>query len=97
VRAPAISVATSDVEPRFAGVAAAAANTATQIGGSVGTALLNSLAVAATASYAVAHGPSSTALVHGYATATGWSAGALALAAVVVVLCVRTPRPTKED
>jgi len=40
---------------------------------------------------------SSTALVHGYATATGWSAGALALAAVVVVLCVRTPRPTKED
>ena len=94
---PAISVATSDVEPRFAGVAAAATNTATQIGGSVGTAVLNSLAIAATASYAVAHGPSSTSLVHGYATATGWSAGALALAAVVVVLCVRTPRPTKED
>jgi Major Facilitator Superfamily len=92
---PAISVVTSGVEPRYAGVAAATANTAMQIGSSVGTAVLNSVAVAATASYVVAHRPGDTrdALVHGYATATGWSALTLALVAVLVVVLVRTPRP----
>jgi hypothetical protein len=94
---PAISVATSDVQPRYAGIAAATANTAMQVGGSVGIAVLNSVAVAATASYAVTHGPTSTALVHGYATATGWSAAALAVSAAAVVLLVRTPRPPKES
>ena len=81
------------------GVAAATANTAMQIGGSIGTAVLNTVAITATAAYAVAHGRPSgrDALVHGYATATGWSAGALAVAAAVVLLVVRTPRPTKED
>ena len=49
---PAISVATSGVEPRYAGVAAATASTAMQVGSSVGTAVLNSVAVAATAAYA---------------------------------------------
>ena len=92
---PAISVVTSGVEPRYAGVAAATANTAMQIGSSVGTAVLNSLAVAATASYVVANRPGDPrdALVHGYATATGWSALVLALVAVLVVVLVRTPRP----
>ena len=94
---PAISVATSDVEPRYAGVAAATATTAMQIGSSLGTAVLNSVAVAATASYAAVRsteqGASSTALVHGYATATGWSAATLAVVAVVVLGVVRTPHP----
>jgi EmrB/QacA subfamily drug resistance transporter len=90
---PAISVVTSNVEPRYAGVAAATANTSMQIGGSLGTAVLNSLAVAATASYA-ATADRSDALVHGYATATGWSALTLAVAAVLVLILVRTPRPT---
>ena len=94
---PAISVATSDVEPRYAGVAAATANTATQIGGSVGTAVLNSVAVAATASYAVAARPvehrAGARLRHGHRLVGGCPR----LGAVVVVLCVRTPRPTKED
>jgi EmrB/QacA subfamily drug resistance transporter len=88
---PAISVATSEVEPRFAGVAAATANTAMQVGSSVGTAVLNSLAVAATAAYSGAD--PRAALVHGYATATGWSACALAVTAVLVLVLVRTPRP----
>jgi EmrB/QacA subfamily drug resistance transporter len=71
---PAISIATSGVAPRHAGIAAAVATTAMQFGGSVGTAVLNSVAVAATARYATAHGPSATALVHGFATATATSA-----------------------
>jgi EmrB/QacA subfamily drug resistance transporter len=92
---PAISVATSGVDPRHAGVAAATANTATQVGGSVGTAILNSVAVAATASYAAAHpaGDPRTALVHGYATATGWSAIVAAATAILVVILIRVPRP----
>jgi EmrB/QacA subfamily drug resistance transporter len=92
---PAISVVTSRVEPRYAGVAAATATTAMQVGGSIGIAVLNSVAVAATASYVLSHGGSGPheALVHGYATATGWSALALALVAVLVVALVRTPRP----
>jgi EmrB/QacA subfamily drug resistance transporter len=88
---PAISVATSEVEPRYAGVAAATANTAMQVGSSVGTAVLNSIAVAATAAYAGTD--PRAALVHGYATATGWSAAALGVTAVLVLVLVRTPRP----
>ena len=91
---PAISVATSDVEPRYAGVAAATATTARQMGSSVGTAVLNSLAVAATAAYTAAHATAGrAALVHGYASATGWSALALLAVAMLVVVLVRTPRP----
>jgi predicted MFS family arabinose efflux permease len=95
---PAISVATTGVDPRHAGVAAATANTAMQVGGSLGTAVLNTLAVAATAAYSVAHAGDNAvdaqdALVHGYATATGWSALALTATAVVVVVLIRTPKP----
>ena len=99
---PAISVVTSGVEPRYAGVAAATANTAMQIGSSVGTAVLNSLAVGATAAYVATHrlsdaGGTHDALVHGYATATGWSALALAVVAVLVVVLVRDPNPKKKE
>jgi len=95
VMTPAISVATSGVEPRHAGAAAAVANTAVQVGGSVGTAALNSVAVAATARYATAHGPSTAALVHGYATAATVSSVALLLMAAVAAALVRTLRPTQ--
>jgi EmrB/QacA subfamily drug resistance transporter len=90
---PAISVATSGVDPRYAGVAAATANTAMQVGGSVGTAVLNSVAVAATGTYLFRHGSSAAALVHGFSTAAGWSALVLVAAAVLTVVLVRTPRP----
>jgi EmrB/QacA subfamily drug resistance transporter len=86
---PAISVATSNVEPRYAGVAAATANTAMQVGGSLGTAVLNSVAVAATSSYVARNGPSSAALVHGFSTATTCSALALAVTAAVTVVLIR--------
>jgi EmrB/QacA subfamily drug resistance transporter len=99
---PSISVATSGVEPRFAGVAAATVTTAMQIGGSVGTAVLNSLAVAATTSYVATHAPVDAAvrqagLVHGFADATAWSAAVLAGTAAVVLALVRTPRPTTQE
>jgi EmrB/QacA subfamily drug resistance transporter len=89
---PAISVATTGVEPRYAGVAAATANTAMQVGSSVGTAILNSVAVAATTAYVADHGRAaagSVALVHGYATATTWAAVALAVTAVTSLALIR--------
>jgi EmrB/QacA subfamily drug resistance transporter len=99
---PAISVATTGVDPRHAGVAAATANTAMQVGGSLGTAVLNTLAVAATASYAAVRADAAAvdaqdALVHGYATATGWSALALAATAVAVAALIHTPKPRPQQ
>ena len=65
----------------------AATNTSQQIGASVGTALLNTLAATAAASYLVAHpggaGAVAAATVHGFASAAAWAAGSLALGAVV--------------
>jgi hypothetical protein len=94
---PAISVATAGVDPRFAGVAAATANTAMQVGGSVGTAVLNTVAVSATSRYAATHGLSASALVHGSTAATTCSAATLVAGALAVALLVRTPRPERNS
>jgi EmrB/QacA subfamily drug resistance transporter len=90
---PSIGVATSDIEPRMAGIAAATANTAMQIGASVGTAALNTIAVDAAHGYA---GTALAATVHGFATATGSAAGVLVVVAVVVAAALRPSRPVQE-
>ncbi|HEY0951081.1 MFS transporter, partial [Nocardioides sp.] len=87
---PSIGVATSGVDLRLTGVAAATANTAMQIGSSVGTAVLNTVAVDATRGYA---GTPTAALVHGFATATGGAALALVAGAVLVVAFLRPAAP----
>ncbi|MBO0844590.1 MAG: MFS transporter, partial [Nocardioides sp.] len=80
---PAIQIVTAGVSPRDAGVAAATANVAMQVGGSLGVAVLNSIAVAATRGYAATD--PRAALVHGYATSARWVAAGLALVVVLVV------------
>ena len=65
---PSIGVVTSGVDPRQAGIAAATANTAMQIGSSVGTAVLNTVAVDATRGF---DGTPMAALVHGFADRDG--------------------------
>jgi EmrB/QacA subfamily drug resistance transporter len=79
------STALIRVRDRDAGVASALVNTTQQIGGSLGTALLNTLAATATASYIVAHGVAATqaGVVHGFAVAFAVGAGLLALGAIV--------------
>jgi len=70
--APAISSATFGVARQDSGVASAMVNTMQQVGGSIGTALLSTLAASATVSYASSHpGPGAGVLaaVHGYTTA----------------------------
>lgn len=87
---PAFSTATLGVAPRDTGVASAVAGTSQQIGASVGTALLNTLAAAATTAYIATHGQAVTAaaLVHGFAVAAGWAALILVGAAIAVGVLV---------
>jgi EmrB/QacA subfamily drug resistance transporter len=84
---PCISTATQNAEPKDVGVTSAMTNTSQQIGASIGTALLNTIAAAATATYLTAHAGGSDvqakATVHGYATASAWVAGIFVLAALI--------------
>jgi EmrB/QacA subfamily drug resistance transporter len=95
--APAMSTATLGVGPADAGVASAMVNTSQQVGGSVGTALLSTLAASATASFAGAGPPSpgvlAQATVHGYTTAFWWSAAIFAVGALVCALLLRSGVP----
>ena len=91
---PSIQTATLGVDREFAGVASAMVNTSQQVGGSIGTALLNTLAATAAADFVAAHAPATPqvladAALHSYATAYWWGAGAFALGAVVAALGFR--------
>ncbi|HEX4245765.1 MAG TPA: MFS transporter [Acidimicrobiales bacterium] len=84
---PCISTATNHADPRDVGVTSATTNTSQQIGASIGTALLNTVAATASAAYIASHtktaGLASRATVHGFAVASGWAAGILLLAGVI--------------
>ena len=79
--APAINTATAGVAREDSGVASALVNTMQQVGGSIGTSALSTIALTATTSYLAAHhtGPAAlaqaTAAVHGYTLAFTVSAG----------------------
>ena len=77
------STALINVHNEDSGVASALVNTSQQVGGSLGTALLNTIAATATANYLIAHGPSSAlaGTVHGFALAFLAGAGMLVLGA----------------
>jgi predicted MFS family arabinose efflux permease len=89
VMVPAFSRATLGVDRSQAGVAASIVNAASQLGGSLGTALLNSVAVGVTASYLALHHGGSAApagIVRGYTTASGVAALLLAAAGLIAFL-----------
>ncbi len=83
----ALNSATYGTGAADAGVAAALVNTNQQVGGSIGTALLNTLAASALTSYVLAHGRDplvlADAAVHSYVVAFWVSAAILAGSAVV--------------
>jgi EmrB/QacA subfamily drug resistance transporter len=91
--APAFSTGTIGLEPHDAGVGSATLNTSQQIGGSIGTALLNTLAASAAASYLVGKVHSkhieALATLHSYTTAFEWSALIFVLGAVVASLVLQ--------
>ena len=93
---PALSTATQGVEFRDAGVAAGAANTMQQVGGSIGTALLTAIAAQATARSLGGHltrsADASTvalAVTHGYSVGFQVAAGIFLGAAVICALLLR--------
>jgi hypothetical protein len=102
VVATAINTATVGVRPADSGIASALVNTSQQIGGSVGTALLNTLATTAAASFARSHATAvavlARATVHGNSVAFWAGAGVFAGGSVVcgLIVCGRTPQPTPD-
>jgi EmrB/QacA subfamily drug resistance transporter len=89
-----MQAATLGVDRSFAGVASAMVNTSQQVGGSIGTALLNTLAATAAADYVVAHTPVTEAVladaaIHSYAVAYWWSAAFFAFGAVLAAVLFR--------
>jgi EmrB/QacA subfamily drug resistance transporter len=94
--APAFNTGTFGVRPADAGVASATLNVGQQLGGSIGTALLNTIATSAAATFVAGHLTPATAAspraqaairasaaVHGYTTAFWWTAGIFAGGALV--------------
>jgi EmrB/QacA subfamily drug resistance transporter len=100
VFAPSFSLGTLGICPHDAGVASATINVSQQIGGSIGTALLNTIATSAAAGFIASHAAGAPthavlaqAAVHSYVVAF-WICGAIfAVAAVVVGLLLRPGVP----
>jgi EmrB/QacA subfamily drug resistance transporter len=93
---PSMNAGTFGVAPSDAGVASATLNVGQQLGGSIGTALLNTIATSAAAAYLASHITSAIAVspsargalaaaaaVHGYTTGFWWTAGFFAGGAIV--------------
>ncbi|UIX33374.1 MFS transporter [Streptomyces sp. GQFP] len=101
---PAMSLATLGVEPRDSGVASAMVNTSQQVGGAIGTALLNTIAASATTTYVADHigGASSRSqqqlvqlkgMVEGYTSAIWFAVGILVAAAGIAFTFINAGRP----
>ncbi|MFF6979665.1 MFS transporter [Streptomyces sp. NPDC008343] len=101
---PAMSLATQGVKPQDAGVASAMVNTSQQVGGAIGTALLNTIAASATTAYVADHIAGATsrsqqqlvqleAMVEGYTSAIWFAVGILVAAAVIALTFVNAGRP----
>ena len=86
----AANTGTFGVASRDAGIASASANTGQQLGGAIGTALLNTIAASAATRYLASHvhgrpAPllAHLALIHSYTTVFWWCAGIFAAGAVI--------------
>ncbi|MFF0585299.1 MFS transporter [Streptomyces sp. NPDC003781] len=98
IMAPAMSLATSGVATEDAGVAGATVNTMQQIGGSIGTPLLNTLAASAATSYLVGRDPTdklvqAQASMESYSTSFLWSAAFFAVGGLIAALLYRPGVP----
>jgi EmrB/QacA subfamily drug resistance transporter len=98
---PVNNTALVGVAPSDAGVASALINSTQQVGGSIGTALLNTIATTVTVGYLHAHGvtsgsPASAATVaagtvHGFSVAFAVAAAILGLALLTVAIFINAP------
>ncbi len=87
---PAINTATAGVRREDSGVASALVNTMQQVGGSIGTSALSTVALTATASYLVSHPAGALApaiaATYGYTRAFAVSAALLGLGVILAVV-----------
>lgn len=102
VVAPAMSLATSGVAAADAGAASAAVNTVQQVGGSIGVALLSTMASNAVTDYLSGHNPKDPGVLaqaglEGYSTAYWWSAGIFVIGLVVTALLYRRGVPQQDE
>ncbi|MFJ3492279.1 MFS transporter [Streptomyces sp. NPDC086091] len=101
VMPPAMQLATGGVAAEDAGVASATVNAMQQVGGSIGTALLNTLAASAATDYLVGRDPrdklvQAQATIESYTTAFWWSAGFFAAGAVIALVLHRRGVPEQD-
>ncbi|WP_129305191.1 MFS transporter [Streptomyces sp. L2] len=101
VMPPAMQLATGGVAAEDAGVASATVNAMQQVGGSIGTALLNTLAASAATAYLSGHDAGSKlvraqATIESYTTAFWWSAGFFAAGTVIAFLLHRRGVPRQD-
>lgn len=105
IYAPATASATAGIRPRDAGAASALVNTTQQIGGSIGTALLNTIAVSVTSRVLQSdHGSltrvsmlvSDRATLHGYHVAFWWAAGFFGLGTLLTIGLLESGVPELE-
>ncbi|MFJ6705385.1 MULTISPECIES: MFS transporter [unclassified Streptomyces] len=101
VISPSMNFAAYGVGADDAGVASAMVNTSQQIGGSVGTSLLNTLATTAAAHYLTDRRPTPQVLaeaqIHSFSTAYRWSALFFAVGLVLTALLYRRGAPGQRD
>ena len=108
VFAPAFTLGTLGVDGGDQGVASAMVNVAQQIGGSIGTSLLNTIAAVAASSYITAHAAAATSaagkkllvansLLSSYHTVFWVAAGVYAGAAVICALLLRSQIAIQKD
>jgi EmrB/QacA subfamily drug resistance transporter len=106
VVSPSMNTGTAGVAQDDAGVASAVVNTGQQVGGSIGTSLLNTMAASAAAAYLTGHltqglaaaGRPPVALValaqvHSYTTAFWWAAAMFAAGSLLAALLFRRGAP----
>ncbi|MFF7352503.1 MFS transporter [Streptomyces filipinensis] len=102
VIAPAMSLATSGVAAADAGVASAAVNTLQQVGGSIGIALLSTMASDAATGYLSGRNPKNPGVLaqaglEGYSTAYWWSAAVFVAGLVITALLYRRGVPQQDE
>jgi hypothetical protein len=99
IMAPSMNTATLGVRPADAGVASATVNTMQQVGASLGTALLSTLAATATSGYLTGKPPGAGVLaqatVHGYTVGFWWAGAIFATGAIVCGLLLRSGAPQR--
>jgi EmrB/QacA subfamily drug resistance transporter len=102
IYAPAIASATAGVDARDAGAASAMVNTTQQVGGSMGTSLLNTIAVTVATRLAlhasvIDSKTKTLAAVHGFSVAFWWAAGFFGVGAIIAAVSLESGVPPDEE